>query len=135
MEVTHCIAGSAEQSHTEHPQHNTGRGRRALALSGDVSSMTVPRRGMNVPLMGQTGKKDIDEVQYQFLQASQWQHYCDLQLPVPASFSCCSYSNKPCANHMLQFPICCQLHPKFMPGICIPMPREQLLLFGLALLA
>lgn len=31
-----CIAGSAEQSHTKHPQHNTGRGRRPLVLSGNV---------------------------------------------------------------------------------------------------
>lgn len=33
--------------------------------------MTVPRRVMNTSLMGQTGKKDIDEAQNQFLQASQ----------------------------------------------------------------
>lgn len=71
MEVTHYTAGSAEQSHAKHPQHNTGISRKAFALSANVFSMTVPRRVMNTSLMGQTGKKDIDEAQNQFLQASQ----------------------------------------------------------------
>lgn len=92
--------------------------------------MPVPRKGMNVSLMGQTGKKEMDEIQHQFLQASQWQHRCDPQLPVLASSSCCSYSNHGNANHEFQFPNCCQLHPKLMPpklpGICTLKSREQL---------
>ena len=112
-----------------------------LPCLGMFCSMAVPRKRMNVSLMGQTGEKDMDEVQRQFLQASRWQHRCDLQLPVHASSSCCSYSNHPNANRELQLPIRCQLYPKLMPpklpGICTLKPREQSqpLLFGLAHLA
>lgn len=114
---------------------------KSLPHLGMFSSMPVPRKRMNTSLMGQTGKKDMDEVQHQSLQASQWQYHCELRLLVPASSSCCSYSNHPNTNHELQLPICCQLHPKLMPprlpGICTLKPRErpQPLLFGLALLA
>lgn len=87
---------SSQESQRPSMFDNLKGSRRALALSGNVFSMMVPRRGMNASLMGQTGKKDIDEVQYQFLQASQWQHYCDLQLPVPASSSCCSFQQAQC---------------------------------------
>lgn len=111
-----------------------------LPCLGMFCSMPVPRKGMNASLIGQTGK-DMDEVQHQFLQASWWQHRCELRLLVPASSSCCSYSNHPNTNHELQLPMHCQLHPKLMPprlpGVCTLKPREQPqpLLFGLALLA
>lgn len=116
-------------------------GQEPLSCLGIFCSMTVLRKGMNVSLVGQTGKKDIGELQHQFLQASWWQHHCDVQLPEPAGSSCHSYSNHPNANHEFQLLIRCQLRPRLMPPklprICALKPREQPqpLLFDLALLA
>lgn len=37
-----------------------------LPCLGKFCSMPVPRKGMNAALMGQTGKKDMDEVPHWF---------------------------------------------------------------------
>lgn len=130
MEVTHHNTGVLD-CHTQSTLSTTQveADEEPLPRLGMFCSMPVLRKGINASMMGQMGKKDMDEVQIQFLQASWQQQRCELQLLVPASSSCCSYCNHPNTDHELQLPIRCQLHPKLMPprlpGICTLKPREQ----------
>lgn len=140
MEVIHCITGSTGQSHREHLQYATGRGRRALALPGNVLFHASAKKGDECLPDGADGQEGRGQSATPVSASKSVQQCCDLQLPMPASSSDCSYSNHSNASHELQLPIHCQLHPKLMPPklprICTLKPREQpqLLLFILALL-